>query len=216
MNRTYRILIPVGGLLCLLVMGCAGSSPRFTSGNNGTVSSKPKFSSDETPEDLKVEAKEIKAEDDRTVSPDRLRDEISHAEKMSPGSPRSKLIQAIMSYIGTPYRIGGVDHSGMDCSGFSMVIFNSVFDIGLPHSAREQARLGERVSKDELKVGDLVFFRTVGRRISHVGIYIGDDLFANASVSEGVTISSLDSTYYRRRYAGARRITSTDITDGTQ
>ncbi len=197
-------------------MGCAGSSPRFTSGNNGTVSDKPRFAYDETPEDLKVEKTAINAEDDRAVSPERLRDEVGRMERESPGATRSKLMQAVMAYIGTPYRIGGVDHSGIDCSGFSMVVFNSVFDVELPHSALEQSSLGDRVSKDNLQPGDLVFFKTVGNRISHVGIYLGDDLFANASVSQGVTISSLDSRYYKRRYAGARRITSTDISNGTQ
>lgn len=216
MNTTYRLLISISALTCLFIMGCAGSSPRFTSGNNGTVSNKPRFAYDETPEELKVEVKELKAEDDRTVSPDRLREEIGRMERRSQGTARSRLMTAIMSYIGTPYKIGGIDHSGIDCSGFSMEVFNSVYGIELPHSALEQSSLGERVSRSDLHVGDLVFFITVGRRISHVGIYIGDDLFANASVSHGVTISSLDSSYYKRRYAGARRITSTDISNGTQ
>ncbi len=216
MNKTYRLLISFCALSCLLVMGCAGSSPRFSSGNNGTVSDRPRFTTDETPEELKVEQKELKAEDDRAISPERLRDEVSRMQQQAPGSTKSRLMQAVMSYIGTPYRIGGVDHSGIDCSGFSMVVFNSVFNIELPHSALQQSSLGSRVSQDRLRAGDLVFFKTVGRRISHVGIYLGDDLFAHASVSHGVTISSLESTYYKRRYAGARKITSTDISDGTQ
>jgi murein DD-endopeptidase / murein LD-carboxypeptidase len=216
MIKTFRPLISICAASCLFIMGCAGSSPRFTSGNNGTVSDKPRFSYDETPAELTIEKTEIKAEDDRAVSPERLRDEVSRMESESRGGVRSRLMQAVMSYIGTPYRIGGVDHSGIDCSGFSMVVFNSVFNIQLPHSALEQSSLGKRVSKDDLQVGDLVFFITVGRRISHVGIYLGDDLFANASVSQGVTISSLESSYYKRRYAGARKISSTDISDGTQ
>ncbi len=217
MDKTYRLLISICAVSCLFIMGCAGSSPRFTSGNNGTVSDKPKFAYDETPEELKVEKSEIAKEDDRTVSPDKLRNEIGRMERESPGGDtRSRLMTAILSYIGTPYRIGGIDHSGIDCSGFSMVVFDSVFKIELPHSAREQFTLGDRVSRNDLQVGDLVFFRTVGRRISHVGIYLGDDLFVHASVSEGVTISSLDSTYYKRRYAGARQITSADISNGTQ
>ncbi len=165
---------------------------------------------------MKIEKKELMAEDDRSVSPDRLRDEVSRMENQPVVGVRNRLMQAVLSYIGTPYKIGGVDHSGIDCSGFSMVVFNSVFKIGLPHSALQQSSLGDRVSRDNLQAGDLVFFKTVGSRISHVGIYLGDDLFAHASVSQGVTISSLESTYYRRRYAGARKVTSTDVSDGNQ
>jgi cell wall-associated NlpC family hydrolase len=72
--------------------------------------------------------------------------------------------------------------------------------------ARAQYGVGSDVAKPDLQFGDLVFFNTTGRSPSHVGIYIEDDLFAHASVSYGVTISSLESTYYRKRYVGARRV----------
>ena len=216
MEKTYRLLVSVSAAACLFIMGCSGSSPRFTFGNNGTSSSKPRFTFDETPEQLKVEVRELKAENDRAVSPDMLREEIGRMERESPNAARSRLMSAIMSYMGAPYQIGGTTHSGIDCSGFTMEVFNSVYGIELPHNALAQSRLGERVSRDDLKPGDLVFFITVGRRISHVGIYVGDDLFANASVSEGVTLSSLDSRYYKSRYAGARKINTTDISNGNQ
>lgn len=215
MNRIYRLLVSISAAACVTVTGCSGSSPRFTSGNNGKAVSVPRFT-DETPAELKVERKELTAEDDRSVSPDKMREEIGRMERENPSAARSRLMSAIMSYMGTPYEIGGDTHAGMDCSGFSMVIFKSVYDIALPHSALEQSSLGERVSENNLRPGDLVFFRTVGTRISHVGIYVGNNLFANASVSHGVTISSLESRYYKRRYAGARRITSTDISNGNQ
>ena len=78
--------------------------------------------------------------------------------------------------------------------------------MSLPRSARDQFRVGAVVDSDQLEFGDLVFFNTTGRSPSHVGIYLEDDLFAHASVTSGVTISSLESTYYKKRFLGARRL----------
>ncbi len=208
----YLYPIPLGLVIWLsfMILGCAGSSPRFASGNNGNSGNVPRFTCDQTPAELQVEEGEAKAEDDHRVSTEKMKSEIDRIEKApaanAAGTARDKMMEVILSYMGTPYRIGGYDHSGMDCSGFSMVVFNSAFGIALPHSALEQASLGNGVSKDALNTGDLVFFKTVPDRISHVGIYLGDNLFAHASVTQGVTISSLESTYYQRRYAGAKKI----------
>lgn len=199
--------------------GCAGSSERFASGNNGTSSSAPRFTFDQTPEELKAEKAQAMTEDDHRVSTEKMKSEINKMENPRSGNTattRDKLMEIILSYMGTPYKIGGTDHSGMDCSGFSMVVFDSVFRVELPHSAKQQATLGDDVTMSDLSIGDLIFFKTIGHRISHVGIYLGDDLFAHASVTQGVTISSLESTYYKHRYAGARKIISTDISDGIQ
>jgi cell wall-associated NlpC family hydrolase len=94
----------------------------------------------------------------------------------------------------------------MDCSGFTMRVYEDAARTQLPRATAEQFREGVEVERDLLRFGDLVFFNTTGQAPSHVGIYIEDDLFAHASVSYGVTISSMESSYYRTRFVGARRI----------
>jgi len=121
------------------------------------------------------------------------------------------LLLDVVSYLGTPYRYGGTTRKGIDCSGFTSKVYASAVDKQLPRSARDQFSVGAPVKKDELEFGDLVFFKTTKRkRPSHVGIYIEDDIFAHASVNKGVTLSSLESTYYKKRFVGARRVVSTD------
>ena len=121
---------------------------------------------------------------------------------------REKILFEIVSYLNTPYLYGGQSDRGIDCSGFTQQVVNNTLGIPLPRSASEQFSAGERVSnKSGLKFGDLVFFDTRrGSYPGHVGIYIGEDMFAHASSSQGVTISSLKSTYYKSRFVGARRI----------
>ncbi|HLP16020.1 MAG TPA: NlpC/P60 family protein [Bacteroidota bacterium] len=120
---------------------------------------------------------------------------------------QQKMMETIAQWLETPYQYGSDgEEAGIDCSAFTREVFEEVLNVTLPRSSAEQSQVGDRVSRDELKFGDLVFFKTRGRRISHVGIYIGDDLFAHASSGSGVTISSLDSTYFNKRYAAARRV----------
>ncbi|WP_238655856.1 C40 family peptidase [Paenibacillus piscarius] len=121
----------------------------------------------------------------------------------------SKMDKVIDKAIGTKYVSGGVTTNGFDCSGFTMYVFDKI-GINLPHQSGSQYQMGSAVSRDELRAGDLVFFNTNGRGVSHVGIYVGDGEFAHASSSRGVTISSLSDNYYVNRYVGAKRIMSTD------
>ena len=115
-------------------------------------------------------------------------------------------VRRALGYLGARYRYGGSSSRGFDCSGFTAYIYRQ-HGISLPHNSAAQYRVGTPVSRSELRPGDLVFFRTRGHRISHVGIYIGDGKFVHASSARGrVRVDTLDSGYYHQRYVGARRI----------
>ncbi len=106
---------------------------------------------------------------------------------------------------GTPYIDGGMSASGIDCSGFTVLAYRDLFGLSLPRTAGEQAESGREITKASLKTGDLVFFNT-GNRKKHVGIYFADDQFIHASLSRGVTLSSLDDSYWQEKYWQARRL----------
>jgi cell wall-associated NlpC family hydrolase len=112
----------------------------------------------------------------------------------------------------TPYVFGGGNPGfGLDCSSFTMYVYRKL-GINLPRTARAQFNIGIPVSKRELKVGDLVFFRTYARFPSHVGIYIGNGKFVHfSSIFHGLAISSFKDRYFNRRYIGAKRVLSEKI-----
>ncbi|MBD3409162.1 MAG: hypothetical protein GF419_03065 [Ignavibacteriales bacterium] len=124
------------------------------------------------------------------------------------GDKRERVIMEIIKYLDTPYKYGGTTMNGIDCSAFTQSVFNSALDYSLLRSAKMQYSQGETISDpNRLEFGDLVFFNTRRAvRPGHVGIYIGDNMFAHASSSKGVTVSSLESSYYQRTYMGARRM----------
>jgi hypothetical protein len=132
--------------------------------------------------------------------------------KTSLGTEKELIMDIIMQWIGTPYRFGGMSKKAIDCSAWTRTIFFQADSIVLPRTAREQFTIGKSVSRNNLEFGDLVFFHTYSRKFaSHVGIYLADNLFAHASSSEGVTISSLNSTFYNNRFIGGRRIREVDL-----
>lgn len=119
-----------------------------------------------------------------------------------------RTIDAALGMIGIPYRWGGDSpDDGFDCSGFVQHVFQQTRDLVLPHSAKAQAGSLEKVDKKELAPGDLVFFNTMRRAFSHVGIYLGDGLFVHAPrKGANVRVDSLQSTYWKKRFNGARRV----------
>jgi cell wall-associated NlpC family hydrolase len=121
---------------------------------------------------------------------------------VAPGAWRS----AVNAWLGVPYRYGGTDRRGIDCSGFTRQLYHSVAGLDLPHNTAAQIGLGAKVARVALRPGDLVFFSEPGRGVIHVGLSLGSDQFAHASVRRGVIISSLGETYYAIRWCGARRL----------
>jgi lipoprotein Spr len=117
-----------------------------------------------------------------------------------------KLIEYIHQWWAVPYRIGGSSMSGIDCSNFVKGLTGYAYGLELPRTSREQAAYCKEISREELKEGDLVFFVTGRRGISHVGLYMANNKFVHASTSMGVVISSLDEPYWKKRYVKSGRL----------
>lgn len=107
---------------------------------------------------------------------------------------------------GVPYRMGGNNRTGLDCSAFTQLAYSQVLGFNLPRTTESQANLGKQVDRYQLQHGDLVFFKT-GWRQYHVGVYTGAGEFIHASTSKGVIRSRLDNVYWNNRYWQARRVT---------
>jgi peptidoglycan endopeptidase LytE len=119
------------------------------------------------------------------------------------------LAKVAMGFLGAPYRWGGSSVTGIDCSAFVKKIYQ-IFNVDLPRTSFEQSRVGMRVSRSELTVGDLLFFKTK-REVGHVGIYVGNNEFVHASSRKrGVRIDNLDTPYYDKRFVRAVRLKDLD------
>jgi peptidoglycan endopeptidase LytE len=132
-------------------------------------------------------------------------EKTSESAELSKLSLQERLILFAKKMIDIPYRFGGNSLFGIDCSAYVKKVYGLI-GVNLPRSAREQFREGKSVDGDDLSIGDLVFFRTYASFPSHVGIYLGNNLFIHASSkSRKVTIDSLDTPYYLKRFIGAKR-----------
>ncbi len=152
------------------------------------------------------------AVDGQAVDPNTAKsrqDDFALFDESNPGTTaqRSDIMEQIIDWLGTRYSFGGDARSGIDCSAFTRAVFVKAFGVTLPRTAFMQHQLGDRVEQSKLKFGDLVFFHTANYSpVSHVGIYIGEGLFANASCSRGVSVASLSSPYWAKRFIGGKRL----------
>ncbi len=120
----------------------------------------------------------------------------------------SDLVNYALQFLGVPYRRGGISAiTGFDCSGFVKAIFEQTAGLILPHKAAQQAAATQKIDKSDLQPGDLVFFNTMRRAFSHVGIYLGEGNFIHSpSSGGGVRVESMGLPYWKQRFNGARRV----------
>ncbi|MDA8084581.1 MAG: LysM peptidoglycan-binding domain-containing protein [Nitrospiraceae bacterium] len=137
----------------------------------------------------------------------------AQSEEFADEPVQDKVVTFAKKMLNIPYKFGGTSILGIDCSGYVKKVYG-LLGIELPRTAREQFQEGEAIDRDDLSIGDLVFFRTYASFPSHVGIYMGNNLFIHAS-SKGkkVTIDSLETPYYFKRFIGGKRLLSRNATD---
>ncbi len=122
------------------------------------------------------------------------------------GTENKKLIETMTSWLGVPYKYGGDNKAGCDCSGLVKSIFKEVYNKDLFRSAMDQMKNVRVITRSELAIGDLVFFKIKGNNVSHVGIYIGESKFMHASSKRGVVVNSLDEEYYKKYFFAGGRV----------
>lgn len=145
-----------------------------------------------------VSSKYIELYNENLVSTEEVKEEQLNIQ--------NNIISVANSQIGKPYKWGTIGPNSFDCSGFTSYIYKNGAGISLPRTSVSQSKVGSKISRNQLKSGDLVFFNTSGKGISHVGVYIGDSKFIHASTSKGVRIDSLNSSYYKSKFVSASRI----------
>jgi cell wall-associated NlpC family hydrolase len=224
MNLIKAVLTPALIVFSLFTIGCSSSSysnrygkdkyetqkedeenSRFTS--KDTVihidTSMVAYDEDDDEEDYEPDVDSVPMDPSGYLK--KLNDEF-FADTVTCG--KDLMLIELIKYMNTPYKYAGSSFDGIDCSGLTCNVYRDAANVMLPRSSSDQFQIGETIGdKDSLKFGDLVFFNTRRRsNPGHVGIYLGDGHFAHASRKKGVMVNSLDETYYKKRYVGARRI----------
>ncbi len=230
-RRLFHLLVAAGGVMFLT--GCSLFEPATGRGTHPTDTNppKPEVSTTRVPEETKkpeipapkkeeelripvADTSDSGADEEYYYLPesemismdDLIMDNVGNLTDKQKEN-RDILIMNIIKYLGVPYVWGGNTMNGLDCSGFTKLVFREAFAIELFRVARDQFTQGEVVpSFEALQFGDLIFFDTrPSSRPGHVGIYLGHGLFAHASTKQGVIVSSFDTKYYRDKYMGGRR-----------
>ena len=147
---------------------------------------------------VSTDAKHINAKNQQLAVP-------NTPKNLSKINLKQLLTQQHRDWKGTPYKLGGNSKNGIDCSGFVHITFKQRLGLKLPRTTSQLSKTGMKISRNQLTIGDLVFF-TTGFSKRHVGIYMGNNSFLHASTSKGVMISSMDSPYWSKHYWKATRI----------
>ncbi len=118
---------------------------------------------------------------------------------------KQQLLKQYIEWAGTPYKVGGLNRHGVDCSGFVYLTFRSKLGFEIPRSTELQQKIGVKISRSKLRTGDLILFKT-GFFTRHIGIYLGKGQFIHASSSQGISISNLNNSYWQSKYWKSRRL----------
>ncbi|MCT9811831.1 C40 family peptidase [Acidovorax sp. Be4] len=139
-----------------------------------------------------------------------------HEARHNVATRTSELVGTAMGFLGVPYRRGGNSAAtGFDCSGFVRAIYSQTVGLVLPRRADEQANATQKIDQQDLRPGDLVFFNTMRRTFSHVGIYVGEGKFIHSPRSGAtVRVESMQTPYWSRRFDGARRVETAELSPG--
>ena len=142
----------------------------------------------------------------KNTTPEKAASGVYVYEQADRYTNNKRLSQFVNDWLSTPHLMGGKSKAGVDCSGFTSVLYATVFHKTIKGSSAEMADMVQKIEPEDLQEGDLVFFKIGSSRVSHVGVYLSQSRFAHATLKRGVMISSLNEPYYQRYFSSAGRI----------